>query len=74
MLTVIAETPASLLDGDSTVTPDEITPILRITRRELFRLVGTGQFPPPDFYLSRKIQRWRRSTIQRWMEQQEARR
>jgi len=49
----------------------DLCQILRISRSKLERLRAAGKIPPPDLDLrtvSKPIPRWRRETIDRWIE------
>jgi predicted DNA-binding transcriptional regulator AlpA len=54
--------------GDTALmTIDDLSRELRIGARTLWRMISIGQFPPADLRCGRKIVRWRRATVQRWI-------
>jgi excisionase family DNA binding protein len=50
-------------------TLDELSKILQIGRSTLYRLKDTGQMPPP-VRIGGQL-RWRRETIEKWLETQQ---
>jgi len=46
---------------------DDVAVTLGISRRTLFRLRSSGQFPEPDAKIGRR-DRWKTATIQRWID------
>jgi hypothetical protein len=62
-----ALSPRVIPDPLDMLTAGDITSLMRIHIRTFRRLRVTGQFPPPDFVRGKRIQRWRRSTVDRAM-------
>ena len=46
---------------------DEVALMLDISRRHLFRLRSSGEFPEPDAMIGRR-ERWRPATIDKWVD------
>lgn len=46
---------------------DQIADALTISKRQLWRWIEWGQFPPPDLRLSRKLVRWDQRTLNAWL-------
>ena len=45
----------------------EISRLLAVGERTIWRWISTGDFPGPDVALGRKFRRWRRETVQQWI-------
>lgn len=58
-----AEPPALLLDLA------EVCRLLCLSERTVYRLISTGEFPAADVRIGGKIRRWRRETVERWIEE-----
>ena len=43
---------------------------LRLGRRTLWRWISEGRFPGADLSIGPKVRRWRRETVERWIESQ----
>ncbi len=53
------------------LTPDDVAElVLRVGVRTVRRLVSAGKFPPADVHVSSKIIRWKRGTVEAWIEAQ----
>jgi len=52
-------------------TVKEVAAALKLGQRTIWRMVSTGALPKP-IRLGRSV-RWRRATIERWLEEQETR-
>jgi len=53
------------------LTVKDLAAALRLGKRTIWRMVSTGALPKP-IRLGRSV-RWRRATIERWLEEQETR-
>ena len=51
------------VDPYQLMTADQVAALLGVSRRTFDRLVATGAFPPADYRKSRKLVRWRPSTV-----------
>lgn len=53
------------------LTPDDVAMlVLRVDPRTVRRLVSAGKFPPADIHVGSKIVRWKRSTVESWIDAQ----
>lgn len=53
------------------LTPDDVAKlVLRVDSRTVRRLVSAGKFPPADIRIGSKIIRWKRATVEGWIEAQ----
>jgi predicted DNA-binding transcriptional regulator AlpA len=46
----------------------DVCQLVNIKPRTFDRLLATGQFPTADIVLNSKLIRWRRSTVENWIE------
>lgn len=56
------------IEGVQLLTAADVASFLGIHRRTVFRLINSGELPPPDVKVGRKLRRWRSDTIQEWLE------
>jgi len=57
------------VDGDSLlIDVAEVGRLLDVGQRTLWRWISTGDFPPPDVAMGRKFRRWRRATVETWID------
>ncbi len=62
--------------GDTTVSKEpalllrrlEVAHIIGVGGRTLDRMLACNKFPPADLILNSKLIRWRRSTVEQWVE------
>lgn len=59
-------------NDDPRVSDRDVCRRFGMTRRQLNGLVYRGRFPPPDVRLSKRLWRWKESTIQCWLDEQGA--
>ncbi|MCL2641659.1 MAG: helix-turn-helix domain-containing protein [Phycisphaerales bacterium] len=45
-------------------------PLCLASKRTIFRWISTGEFPPADLAKGAKFRRWRRETVQDWLDSQ----
>jgi len=54
------------------LTVDDLAELLRLAPRTVWRMIGTGQLPPPDLRIGKRVVRWRRDGIDNWIAAQAA--
>ena len=59
------------IDSSKLVSQPTIATMLNVTRRTLRRMILSGQFPAAEVRLSKTLLRWRRSTVDKWIEYRE---
>lgn len=60
-------------DTDSLLTPVEFAAYLRIGKRTFHTWKAAGRLPVPDLQIGKSL-RWRRSTVDRWLASDKAKR
>ena len=46
----------------------DVAAALAVGQRTLWRWVAAGTFPPPDISIGAKVRRWKRATVEAWIE------
>ncbi|HEY8666966.1 MAG TPA: helix-turn-helix domain-containing protein [Tepidisphaeraceae bacterium] len=52
------------------MTVDDLADALAVGTRTVWRWVSMGTFPAPDLSIGGKLRRWRRSTVEAWIDEQ----
>lgn len=55
--------------SDGLVRPVAVARMLDVGVRTLWRWASDGTFPPPDVRVGTRVVRWRRETVDRWIEE-----
>lgn len=56
------------VEGEQMYSPRRVAELLDVDPRTLRRLVSSGQFPAADVAVGAKLKRWKRTTVEAWIE------
>jgi len=65
---------ASEFDGAVLLSAGAVAKRLAVGKRTFWRLVSEGRFPPADLRVTTATPRWKRETLERWVEEQSSKR
>jgi predicted DNA-binding transcriptional regulator AlpA len=54
--------------GPTLLKAEAVAAMLSIGGRTLWRWISEGAFPKPDFRRNERVVRWKRSTVEQWIE------